>query len=705
MGKLSTLFIVFTFSFSAIAAEKITFKKLDRIYPVIKISPEREMDIQGILQRNYMRAKGPVKCPLSMDAKIDNLVTIGGKLDFLKKACLNKGDGLDNADLNIDEMLAGAGNLDAKGGASVGAMSSVMGGLGALSQRSCIRGDGTLDVFISIFTSLMGMSGFIPGTNGLAITGASAGLVSTLMMVKGLMERAYKFDDITQRANFINLTCSFFELRQELNASGLLNIPTAGFRADCGLNKDLINDYDDLIEKNKLQLVKIENELKRDLEKRYKSDIGIAIDLEESLIANYAYVKNSVMDKGELPPATQKLKVINGLTMAQPELVERLKKYIDANYPSMKIFDLDFLKDLEKLDYVVNYDSFKQLLEMTPEEFDTGYRSTLLFQFDRVLEDIKKLKKNVKVKWEKDVSKDLEGLHADVEKRNFDTKKYIKFLTERKKIHKRIDNSCEASLNLDAELFGKAQLIDIMANFNCIKSNVAAETAFSYMAFTTKAAKLKYSLFDRNFNWYKENLLELNESGEYVLRTNPENLNMFEKMNACQRGIDARSKWIEATGNVDQSVGYIKSIGDLLDLPDKTLYKDRDEADRNDTLMTKGEKLRRHQQSLFYAEQILKGNEVDKKKTKKIMSDDYIGPMVLKKHSSRKEMEAVQSTLNKLGCDNIGMDFGGEIKPDIRDIDVDLDSIEIGPNDSFNGEIGGSASADGREGRGISLDF
>ena len=146
-------------------------------------------------------------------------------------------------------------------------------------------------------------------------------------------------------------------------------------------------------------------------------------------------------------------------------------------------------------------------------------------------------------------------------------------------------------------------------------------------------------------------------------------------MNLCQQGVDARSSWIEASGNIDQTVGYVKSIQDLLVLPKRTLYKDRPEEERKDFFMTKGEKLRRHLHSINLAERIIKGEKVDRERNKKVLANSYAGNLLLEKEMSRKKMNGVQNLMSKISCDNIGVSFGGNTSIDLGGVDIDLGSI------------------------------
>lgn len=698
MKKLLAIILCLLLPIQSFAASSNYFQRLLIEFPILKISEEKEAEIQGLLTRNFLTIKGPMKCPLRLSGNISALGKLSFKMNKLKQLCLKKGDGLVDGSLDFNEMMSSAGDLEAGAGATagIGALGSIMGGLGALSNRSCIKGSGTLDVFLSIVTTLMTFSGFIPGTNGTAISGASAGLLSTLLLIKGMTARAYNFDDIVQRKNFINLSCSFFELRQELNASGLLNIPTPRLRLDCGLNVELIDYLENLKEENRTQLVKIEENLKEHLYNRYERELGVALDLEELLEGNYSIVNNSIMNDESLPPGSMKLKVINQLSLIAPALKEKLNEYMDADFPSMRIFDNMLIKELNKLDYVENPQDFEVLIDQDPSEFDKGYRSNLLFHFERILSDIKKMKIEIKEDWILEMGKEDQTFAEGVEERNHETRKYIAYLDARKKLLGKLSNSCEASLGLDADLFGKAALIDIMANFNCLKSNIAASTAFQFVGFATKSASLKYKIFNHNFKWFEDNLLRYNVgANQYEFKVDPTKLNMMKKMQACQKGVDARAGWIDATGNVDQTVGYVKSISDLLVLPDKTLYSRKPEHERRDGLMTKGEKLRRHQQSIYYAEQILKGKEVDRKKTKRIMAKNYAGVLMLEKHRSRKKMEGIQMVMSNMSCDNMGTSFGGDGDFDLGDIDIDPNDVELG------GDLGtGSGS-----GVGIGIDF
>ncbi|MDH5581233.1 MAG: hypothetical protein OEY33_04955 [Bdellovibrionales bacterium] len=681
MKMLSKLCIVFLLPLSLLANEPRKFEVINTEYPILKISDDKELEIQGLLKRNYFQAKGPTACPLKLSGKIDNVLKMSVKMEALKNACLSKGTTL-NSDTNINDALSLAENVGLGNEASVGmdSFGTIMGGLGVLAKRSCIKGEGTLEAFISVFTTMLNFSGMIPGTNGLAISGVSGGLLSTLMLIQGQLEKAWNFDDTAQRQNFIKLSCSFFDLRQELNASGLLNIPTPAFRADCGLNEDMIEYLQDLKQDNKDQLVSIERELKKELDLYYKNDLKSGYYLESEINELLPKLKESIMNQS---PATAKLQIINEVAMRITELKTSLEGYNSEEHETLGFFNQILINELIKFDYIGNPDGFNELYNMDPEIFDSKIRSNLHFHFERILNDINNEKVTSRKKWEIEMASEGSTLEEQIEKRNKDTRAYIIYLEKRTRVLEKISKSCKASLDLDAELFGRSALIDIMANFNCLKSEIAAKTAYKFVDFSTKASYVGFKRFETQFKSI-DRYLKLNPTtGEYEVSSDLSSLNNFQKMNLCQKGVDARSSWIEATGNIDQTVGYVKSISDLLVLPKVTLYRNKPEEERKDFLMTKGEKLRRHLHSINLAERIIKGEKVDRERNKKVLAKSYAGNLLLEKEMSRKKMNGVQGLMSKISCDNIGLSFGGDASIDIGGVDVDLGSV----TDELNEEI------------------
>ncbi len=679
MRRTLTFWLIFLLPFVGQGNETRTFKEINEQYPIIKISEDKELEIQGLLRRNYFQAKGPMDCPLKMSGKIDNVLKISAKMETLKNACLNKGEGLGaDGDLSTALDLASKVGAGAEAEMGVNAFGTIMGGLGALANRSCVKGEGTLEAFISVFSTMLNFAGLIPGQNGLAISGVSGGLLSTLLLLQGQLEKAWKFDNLDQRQNFIKLSCSFFELRQELNASGILNIPTPSFRADCGLNADMIEYLGALKKENKNQLVLIEDELKAELDLTYRRDLKSGYFLEMDLTDLLPIVEKSIMESS---PATAKLQVMNDIALRINELLIGLDNFNQEAHQTLGFFNQMLVGELKKFDYNQNPEGFTELYNMDPLTFDNKVRSNLKFHFQRLLADIQREKELARANWFTSMADGELSLEDQIETRNKETRQYIVYLEKRSRVLERIANSCKASLDLDAELFGRSALIDIMANFNCIKSDIAAKAAYQFVGFSTKASHVAFKKFDLDFRSL-EKYFQINpETGEYEIKTDLSGINAFQKMNLCQKGVNARTSWIEATGNIDQTVGYVKSISDLLTMPEVTLYRNKPEHERKDLFMTKGEKLRRHLHSINLAERIIKGEKVDREKNKRVLAKAYAGNLLLEKELSRKKMNGVQNLMSQLSCDNIGLSFGADTSIDLGDVDVDLGSI--------NTEIGG----------------
>ena len=71
----------------------------------------------------------------------------------------------------------------------------------------------------------MGQAAMMPTPNGFLMTAGGLALGSTFRVIHGLLKSPYKWDDSSQRKQFQQLNCKFFDLRRDMENAEILSPP------------------------------------------------------------------------------------------------------------------------------------------------------------------------------------------------------------------------------------------------------------------------------------------------------------------------------------------------------------------------------------------------------------------------------------------------------------------------------------------------
>jgi hypothetical protein len=105
----------------------------------------------------------------------------------------------------------------------------MLGSLSHLAQdEECtgnIRKRGILPVMADVATTMGQAAAMMPTPNGFLITAGGLALGSTFRVIHGLLKSPYKWNDSSQRKQFQQLNCKFFDLRRDMENAEILSPP------------------------------------------------------------------------------------------------------------------------------------------------------------------------------------------------------------------------------------------------------------------------------------------------------------------------------------------------------------------------------------------------------------------------------------------------------------------------------------------------
>ena len=122
-----------------------------------------------------------------------------------------------------------------------------------------------INMMSDVIVQTTSLSLMVPSPEGFITAGAGQAIGASLKILYELFRVKYDWNDQENRNKFIRVNCAFYDMKQEMNNSGLLNIKSASFTPEI-INK---KEFNKLLKKNieelELQLGKllVQQEIKK----------------------------------------------------------------------------------------------------------------------------------------------------------------------------------------------------------------------------------------------------------------------------------------------------------------------------------------------------------------------------------------------------------------------------------------------------------
>ena len=259
-----------------------------------------------------------------------------------------------------------------------------------------------LEQTADIIQSFAQMGLLVPNQNGLVVAGGGLAISSILRAIDSIFSDRFNFDEIKDRQTFIKLNCAFYDLRQDVQNAGLMDVGTNEHKDDLVDVKTLINLVESKIKSIAINRDNIQKEIEKLKNEHINETLNGLIPLEESVKKGLAQVIIPVADTEGVPAATIKLRTINALAKLYLTLKSQLDAWFESGLNSIPIMDIMLTQELAKLDFSTNPIEFQNLIKMDVEEFNNTFRANLLFHFERLTNDISSSRQVISEKWLKE---------------------------------------------------------------------------------------------------------------------------------------------------------------------------------------------------------------------------------------------------------------------------------------------------------------
>lgn len=645
------------------AGQSLQFKTLDESQSQI---------LAGVIKRQGNSFIRPKSCPLNSKgyagilANIENVRSI-----FKDPSCLDKNTDLKNTYDNvvstgsdIQNVISSQTGTDSTGdvashinGTAINSMFNNINGL--FFQNSCkLNNANMLERSADIIQNFSQMGLLVPNSNGLVIAGGGLALSSILKLLNKLFTKKFDFEDNSERASFIKLNCAFYDIRREIEQSGLTDIALPEY------SKDLkaINELLVTIDKNKKMNQRFFNEQVKYFAKEKIDYIvkeegklkGLETNIDKAL--KIVSVKVTDRENGTIPAETVKKEMLINLVNIHNALETNLRYYIDHKLSSMAILDLDLMNELTKLDLSSHSDDFMTLFQMEPGKFNSSFRASLLFHFERVQKDIKSLKKRFAAKW--DTTKLVDGKTvAEYEKglkQKLSSLSKVQSNTAAKllPIKTRLSRIVGADKGFTRTDDGTENKTAILSSYDEIANQIYGKWGYEFLKYTTKTAKKDNDIFKEKFSEFAYAHLIVSGSGVTTIE-DKKDISDLKILYACQDAKPLARRWSQANSLVQQGYDFVVTNKELF-------HSDHPEAFLSGItqVRTVFVKIQDHHKSSLFAQRLLKGEKVSKKNKEKYLGKKakrrkYLGTVMLSVEESKARAQQLQKLDNEYDCSKL----------------------------------------------------
>lgn len=636
---------------------------------ITSLDPETSQRIKDILSKKQGDYARPAACPMAST----NYKDILAKINSIK-GLFNNTDCIDDP-TQLDALLGGVTSLKDE----VEANASDLGLSGTLQSVEPkepieVNGQSLNEVFSSVNTlffkskchvkdqgifnrsadiiqnfSQMGM--LVPNSNGLVIAGGGLALSSILRLIGSLFEKQFQFDKKEDRQNFIKLNCAFYDIRRDIESSGMLDIALPEDKAALAEVVALVKKIEarkKVIVENQKKIVK---EIDSKLSTHVASEMGVMSNLDKDLTTGLKSLNRAIKDEGVKPAQTVQKEIIMGLVRLNQSLTKNLALYNEFAKERETIFDADFAQNLKSLN------SLSYLFKMDKEKFDSKVRSGLLFHFERLQAEIAGFKTKYTAAYVKEttidglsIAKYKEKLKKEVEASLKDLNGHTKALNP---IKVRLDRVLKNDRSFTGTDSGSENKAEILSDYENVAEQVYGKWGYEFLKYTTQTSKKINDNFEKKFKKFAKNHLKEDSETRRITVQNVKDVPEMRVMFACQDAKPFKKKWATADAIINQGYDFVATNKELF------------HSDTSKTFLKKAvggsskyERIQDHHKSSIFAKKLLTGKPVSEKDKNKYLGrraqkKKYLGTIMLDVTRSKPRAQLIQRLENDYDCSKV----------------------------------------------------
>lgn len=496
-----------------------------------------------------------------------------------------------------------------------------------------------LDVTADVIQDVTALGILSPTPQGLLISGGGAVVATALRLIDTLLKDQFDFEKTKDRASFIKLNCSFYELRKQLYVSGFYEMDKNSIKRDAEVLKSLETKVNNHLQTLKAQVENLKKEdglsaeLKTEL-KKYSTSRDTLSKLQASLL--------SKPEDAALPKETLRLKWIGVVSSNALPLEAAINHYLSLENRPLPFMDDHFLS-LALTFSPANIASLQKYFVMSFEDFSNIPRAQLLYHTERVHNELalreSELKKKANLGTTPQKIAELQKEITLTEKQALDLKVIVERMKtfENQKMFDRFDDGSENS-------------VAIIDNMNAINKQVFGQYGFKFIDYSMKKSSQELEEWQKGKQRLEKR--HINIIREVEAESFDDDITNLERTYFCQDLQALRQGWAYVTSVADLGYDFLAINRDLFNTYTHNFYGMRNDEEST-LILTQIEKIQRHYLSAIYAKRIIGGLEVEVEKKDKYLSNAYFGKIMMDVVHESKAVSRYDRLFEKAKCSKL----------------------------------------------------
>lgn len=614
-------------------------------------------DLTQILNRNLRKSARPESCPMISKQYSDIVEKISNLKALFRDSCGEEDP------TRLDELFAGAtaiqSELETAGVDTPSVVSSTVNGqqIGDVVQNindiflrgKCnFRDKSFLQNSADVILRFSQLGLLVPNSNGLILSAGGIAMSSILNLIHSLFEKRFNFEQAADRQSFIKLNCAFYDIRNDIENSGFMDVVTQSHFDDSNNLAPLKTKLESIAKGISEQQKAFAAAVEKARESYLAETLGNTPEFKKLLTQAVTALSSDLTDEGAIPANTRKLQVLLSMVKLRPELQIAVNDFMNRGLSQVAFLDTMTLAELAKYDS--NSPEFAALYAMPVAEYRNGVRSILLFHIERLLNRVSELREarieawqneeinGVKVKdfvaaVEKNLSSAAVVVSENQKKANIVAEK-LKRMTSTRDFTGRDD--------------GTENIVSILSDYDNIVEQIYGKWGDEFLKFTAGGSIRSLKNFRDEFEHFSDNHLV---EGKVEAASNRSEL---ERLQSCQNALPARRDWKLAQSLAQQGHDFVVTNKELFHTSTPRLFLSWT-GNRTGIhgFRSRFERIREHFISSLWAQEFLAGRPVEADAMRLLERGERLGRAMVEVIEDRAKATRIQELLEAYKCNDI----------------------------------------------------
>ncbi len=613
--------------------------------------------LQEIFARNLRKAARPESCPMVSKQYADIVEKIASLKALFRDSCGEEDP------TRLDELFNGATAIQTEletagvetGAATPGTINGQQ--LGDVVQnindiflrgRCNFQDKSFLQNSADVIMRFSQLGLLVPNSNGLVLSAGGIAMSSILNLIHSLFDKRFNFEQAADRQSFIKLNCAFYDIRNDIENSGFMDVVTQSHFDDTQSLSPIRSQLENINKSIVTQQKNFREAVEKAKETYLAQSLGDSVAFKKSLTDATTALSSDLSDEGAGPANTRKLQVLLSMSNLREALEVQLKDYMSRGLSEAAFLDNMALAEIAK--YNTETPEFALLYTMPVKDYRDGVRSVLLFHLERLKASVEKARTQKSESW---LAAQIDGVSvkdfiAAVEKSMNDS---LVAVTENQKKATVVADKLKrmtSTRDFTGRDDGTENIVSILSDYDNIVEQIYGKWGDEFLKFTAGGSLKSLKNFRKDFEQFSDEHLDAGK----VIAAN--DLSELERLQSCQNALPARREWKLAQSLAQQGHDFVVTNKELFHTSTPRLFLSWT-GDRAGVhgVRSKFERIREHFISSVWAQDFLAGRPVSSDAMRLLEHGDRLGRAMVEVITDRTKATRIQELLEEYKCNDI----------------------------------------------------